>query len=174
MKKTCYYNTLNLLICCIYISRSCVCLMLASSSCSVMKWMFVLLHCILVSSYAAKIYYVLPYNSTNTSCPSEPCATFSHYLQQNNNSLPTLSNVEYRFLPGEHKITKMIVINANNFSLLGTANNSSAFAALQLFTDSVIFNDCTGISIARFVFEFCECTRCNSNGPAIYIISCVD
>ena len=68
----------------------------------------------------------------------------------------------------------MIAINAHNFSLLGTANNSSAFVALKLFTDSVIFNDCTGISIAKFVFELCECTRCNGNEPAIYIISCVD
>ena len=54
-------------------------------------------------STATEVLYVLPDNSTNVSCPSQPCATLSQYLLDNG-TLPVVSNVEYHFLPGEHHI----------------------------------------------------------------------
>ena len=46
------------------------------------------------STAVEQIYYVLPDNSTNTSCMFQPCATLSQYLLDNNGSLPVVSNVE--------------------------------------------------------------------------------
>jgi len=68
---------------------------------------------------APEIFYVLPDNSTNGSCPSQPCATLSQYLMDNNGTLPVVSNVEYHF-PGEHQILANIeLINImNNLNLL--------------------------------------------------------
>ena len=54
-------------------------------------------------STATEVLYALPDNSTNVSCPSQPCATLSQYLLDNG-TLPVVSNVEYHFLPGEHHI----------------------------------------------------------------------
>ena len=60
-------------------------------------------------STANKILYVLPNNSTNTSCTSQPCATLSQYLLDDG-SLPDVENVEYHFLPGEHQVPNDIVL----------------------------------------------------------------
>ena len=67
------------------------------------------------------IFYVLPNNSSNVSCPSQPCATLSQYLLDNNGTLPVVSNVEYHFLPGEHLVTSMMVMrNMSNALLIGS------------------------------------------------------
>ena len=61
-------------------------------------------------SAANKILYVLPNDSTNTSCTYQPCTTLSKYLLDDG-TLPDVTNVEYHFLPGEHQIpanTRMI------------------------------------------------------------------
>ena len=52
---------------------------------------------------ATEILYVLPDNSTNVSCPSQHCATLSQYLLDSG-TLPVVSNVEYHFLLGEHRV----------------------------------------------------------------------
>ena len=137
-----------------------------------MKWTAIVLYCILISSYATKIYYVMPNDSTNTSCPSQPCDTFSHYLQQNDNSMPTISNVEYRFLPGEHNVTKMVVRHAHNISLLGMVEDLSP-VVIKLSTYFAIFDDCTNVSIAKLVLEYSDPTERNDHEPIIYIVSCV-
>ena len=68
-----------------------------------------------------QIFYVLPDNSTNISCPFQPCATLSQYWMDNNGSLPIVSNVEYHFLPGEHHLpTDMILQYLHNFAVLGS------------------------------------------------------
>ena len=51
---------------------------------------------------ATRIFYVSPFGFSNVSCPSQPCAALIDYLEDNNGTLPVVSNVEYRFLPGEH------------------------------------------------------------------------
>ena len=54
------------------------------------------------------MFYVIPDDPTNISCPSQPymCATLSQYLLDNNGTLPVLSNAGYHFLLGEHKFPK--------------------------------------------------------------------
>ena len=76
-------------------------------------------------SSATEIYYVLSDNSTNASCPSQPCATLSQYWLHNG-TLPVVSNVEYHFLPGEHHVpANMVLQNLYNLSIIGTVSNSS-------------------------------------------------
>ena len=78
------------------------------------------------ASTATEILYVLPDNSTSAvSCPSQPCATLSQYVLDIG-TLPVVSNVEYRFLPGEHHVpAKMTLQNIHNFSITGIVSNLS-------------------------------------------------
>ena len=90
---------------------------------------FLVLICLLGNavweSTANKILYVMPDNSTNTSCTSQPCATLSQYLLDDG-SLLNVENVEYHFLPGEHHIpTNIVLKNLHNFSIVGIINKRS-------------------------------------------------
>ena len=62
-----------------------------------------------ISTATTTIIYILPDNSSNISCPSHQCATFSQYFLDND-TLPVVSNVEYHLLPGEHYIISTEVI----------------------------------------------------------------
>ena len=81
-------------------------------------------------SAANKILYVLPNNSTNTSCTYQPCTTLSKYLLDDG-TLPDVANVEYHFLPGEHQIpANMVLKNLHNFSIVGIVGRSSSQVVL--------------------------------------------
>ena len=60
-------------------------------------------------STSTEILYVLPDNSNNVSCPSQPCAMLSQYMLENG-TLPVISNVEYHFLPGDHHVPANMVL----------------------------------------------------------------
>ena len=76
-------------------------------------------------SAANKILYVLPNNSTNTSCAYQPCTTLGRHLLDDG-TLPDVANVEYHFLPGEHQIpANMVLKNLHNFSIVGIVGRSS-------------------------------------------------
>ena len=76
-------------------------------------------------SAANKILYVLPNNSTNTSCTYQPCTTLGRYLLDDG-TLPDVANVEYHFLSGEHQIpANMVLKNLHNFSIVGIVGRSS-------------------------------------------------
>ena len=78
-----------------------------------------------IVAIATKILYVLPDNSTNANCPSQPCATLKQYLLDNS-TLSVVSNVEYHFLPGEHNIPANTVLeDLHNFSIIGIVNKTS-------------------------------------------------
>ena len=88
-----------------------------------------------INNYISNILYVLPDNSTNTSCPFQPCATLSQYLLDNNGSLPVVSNVEYHFLPGEDYVpTNMTLQYLHNFAVLG---NKYSFSLSTIFINSL-------------------------------------
>ena len=81
-------------------------------------WLIFLVY-VISSCTATRILYVLPDDVSDVNCPSQPCATLGQYLLDNG-SLPVLSNVEYHFLPGEHRVVNAINIEeAFNFSLIG-------------------------------------------------------
>ena len=81
-------------------------------------WLLTIVH-VISTCTATEILYVLPDNVSDVNCPSQPCATLGQYLLDNG-SLPILSDVEYRFLPGEHHVVSSINIrDAFNLSLIG-------------------------------------------------------
>ena len=124
----------------------------------VLKFLLAIQICI---STASEILYVLPDNSTDAvSCPSQPCATLSQYLLDNG-TLPVVSNVEYHFLPGEHRVpTNMTIRNLHNFSIIGTVSKPSPLAVLVLVDcpQSYIINiiDSYNVTIANVMLKQCD------------------
>ena len=101
---------------------------------------------------AAEILHVLPNNPTNVSCPSQPCATLSQYLLDNNGTLPVASNVEYHFLPGEHHINNTTILhNLSNFSFSGISNK---FVGLICCSKLYIYNS-KNVTITSIDFMQC-------------------
>ena len=105
------------------------------------------------------LFYILPDDSTNTNCPSQPCATLSHYLL----NMSVMSNVKYLFLSGKHSLSSNITIrHAYNITMVG-ANHSSP---TELFCHSIdaviIFADCFNITITNLVLK-----NCGGTGPII-------
>jgi len=124
-----------------------------------------------------QVLYVLPDNSSNTSCPSQPCATLSQYLLDNNGTLPVVSTVEYHFLPGEHHLSCILMIeNAFNFSMLAYAYTTSSPAVIMcspvshvvilhssnVTIESFIFNGCSGIAHESLSIHSCMLCRMNN------------
>ena len=103
-----------------------------------------------------QIFYVLPDNSTNTSCLFQPCATLSQYLLDNNGSLPVVSNVEYHFLPGEHYVpTDMFLQHLHNVTMTGyqssfSISSSVIISSLQSY---IQVSDSINVSIKGLVFK---------------------
>ena len=94
-----------------------------------------------------KILYVLPDNSTNSSCTYQPCTTLSNYLLDDG-TLPDVANVEYHFLPGEHQIpANMVLKNLHNFSIVGIVGRSSSQVVLVGCVHSYVLK----ISSSHFV-----------------------
>ena len=113
------------------------------------------------SSVSTEILYVVPDNSTNTSCPSQPCATLSQYYSLDNGTLPVESNVEYHFLLREHQVpANMILQNLHNFSIIGTISKPSPLAVLVLVDcpQSYIINiiDSYNVTIANVILKQCD------------------
>ena len=108
-------------------------------------------------STANKILYVMPDNSTNTSCTSQPCATLSQYLLDDG-SLPNVENVEYHFLPGEHHVpTNIVLKNLHNFSIVGIVNKRSLQVVLVGCFHSHILKIYTShyVNIRNVMFKRC-------------------
>ena len=109
-------------------------------------------------SEGTEILYVLPDNLTDvTSCPSQPCATLSHLLD--NGTLPVVSNVEYHFLPGEHHVpANMVLQNLHNFSIIGTVSNLSSpvvlVGCLQGHVINIIYSEL--VTIKNVMFKHCS------------------
>jgi len=122
-----------------------------------MKWyqVFILAAIEFWISTATEIFYVLPDNSTNVSCPSQPCATLSQYLLDNG-TLPVVLNVKYHFLPGEHHVpANMVLQYLNNFSIVGTVCKSSPPVVLvgssQLYVIKI--NKSSNVTITNVMFK---------------------
>ena len=125
-------------------------------------------------STATEILYVLPDNSTNVSCLSQPCAKLSQYLLDNG-TLPVVSNVEYHFLPGEHHVPANIVLqNLCNFSITGTVNNLSSPVVLVGCSKSYVINiiDSHFVNIYNVVFKYCSILLPNKSPIRNVQLSC--
>ena len=106
-----------------------------------------------ISTAAQQVFYVLADNSTNVSCSSQPCATLSQYLLDNNGSLPVVSDVEYHFLPGEHYVpTNIILQYLHNFAITGISGNKSLSTTLIIGLHIKIKNS-TNFTISNVVVK---------------------
>ena len=78
-----------------------------------------------------------------------------------NGTLPVVSNVEYRFLPGEHYVpANMVLQNLYNFSIIGTVSKPSPLAVLVLVDcpQSYIIKiiDSYNVTIANVMLKQCN------------------
>ena len=109
---------------------------------------------------ATDIFYVVPDHSTNFSCTSQPCGTLNQYLLDNG-TLAVVSDIQYHFFPGEHKVTANIVLqNLQNFSFVGSSNTQpTVLACNSQKSIAIVFS--YNVTISNFVFKQCNG---NSNG----------
>ena len=63
----------------------------------------------------AKKYYVIPYQSSNESCPSEPCFTLNHYARHSSRLFTGNGNLSFIFLAGVHNLS-------HDFNIYGAEN----------------------------------------------------
>ena len=126
-------------------------------------------------SAATEIIYVLPDNSTNDSCPSQPCATLSQYWLHNG-TLPVVSNVEYHFLPGEHHVpANMMLQNLHNFSINGTISNSSLPPVLIGCSQSfyvIYISNSSFVNISNVMFKHCKILPKNRTRTNLKLFCC--
>ena len=119
-----------------------------------MNHWFVFILSVISTCTATKILYVLPDNVSDVNCPSQPCATLGQYLLDNG-SLPVLSDVEYRFLPGEHHVVHIInVEKAFNFSLNGIGLSSASLVCRSQSYVGVFLSN--NVTITNLVFDQCN------------------
>ena len=114
---------------------------------------------IFLAKCRAEIFYVLPDNATDTvSCPSQPCATLSQHLLDNH-TLPALSNAEYRFLPGEHYVPDIMILqNLCNISIIGIVSKPSSLVVLVGYQQRYVINivDSHFVIIKNVKFKNCR------------------
>ena len=125
-------------------------------------------------SKANKILYVLPDNSTNTSCTYQPCTTLSNYLLDDG-TLPDVANVEYHFLPGEHQIpANMVLKNLYNFSIVGIVYKGSLQAELVGCFHSQVLRIYTShyVKIKNITFKHCHSTQPSTYLTSLYLSWC--
>ena len=133
---------------------------------------FILTAVLVEISLATEIFYVLPDNSPNISCPSLHCATISQYFLDNG-TIPVVSNVEYRLLPGEHYIITTEITelaNFQNFSMIGVYNDQPQLPSTILFRKDIAILESFNVTITNVVFE--TLLQHNSNLWLILCISC--
>ena len=139
-------------------------------------WLMVLVYLLVVEIQkfrATKVYCIIPDNSINGSCSSESYITLSKYSDR----LPVVTNVEYRFLPGEHQIpANMTLTNLTNFSIIGDVSDSSSPAMLIGCDHSYVLkiSESQNVSIRNIRFERCynPQLQLNSYFTSLYIDKC--
>ena len=141
----------------------------------VIVFSFILTNVEIFMSTATVIFYVLPDNSTNASCPSQPCATLSQYWLHNG-TLPVVSNVEYHFLPGEHHVpANMTLQNLRYFSIIGAIRNSSLPTVLIGCSQSfyiIYIYDSFFVSITNVKFKHCSVLPNNITRTNLKLLCC--
>ena len=87
-----------------------------------MPWSKLLLLLLLIAlsslsgAWCTDYYYVRPTESTNTSCPGQPCLTLNQYNDQSDQYFK--SHVIFRFLPGMHHLEKPVIFKSLQSVLL--------------------------------------------------------
>jgi len=126
---------------------------------------------------AREIFYISPdysvkATSTCARCPSQPCATLSQYLLDNNGTLPVVSNVEYQFLPGKHHVpTNTVLRNLYNCTLAGVTP-LAALVTGNLNQSVLLLTDCYNLTIINLVFDVDEVFYHFDNAAVLVVHTC--
>ena len=110
--------------------------------------------CKIYTCTSIRLFYVLPDNSSNASCPSQPCATLSRYLLNTS----VLSNVKLLFLSGKHSLTSEVKMqHAYNVTMVGIDYDSLAPVIIFCYSAKavVVFVNSSNITIANLMFKNC-------------------
>ena len=127
-------------------------------------------------STAIEIFYVLPDNSPNISCPSHHCATFSQYFLDND-TLPVVSNIEYHLLPGEHYVISTKVVSLGylqNFSMVGLYNKKLQLPSTILVSTDIVIFDSYNVTIKNVIFKIVLPIRFSSDiNVKVQLVVCI-
>ena len=126
-------------------------------------------------STATEIFYVLPDNSFNISCPSHQCATFSQYFLDND-TLPVVSNVEYHLLPGEHYVisTEMILLGyLQNFSLVGLYNKKLHLLSTILISTDIVIVNSYNVTVTNVIFKVSLPFNAGEIDVKVQLVACI-
>ena len=107
------------------------------------------------------LFYVLPDNPANVSCPSQPCVTLSQYLR----NMSGMSNVKFLFLSGEHSLTSNITMNhVRNVTMIGINNDNLGPPSIFCYSPEAVitFSNSVKITISNLAFK-----NCGGLGPTI-------
>ena len=132
-----------------------------------MKCYIVFLVAIIIKIYTCTptgLFYILSDNSTNDSCPSQPCTQLKLLNQHLNISGTSISNVNLLFLSGKHSLTSNIIMqHVYNVTMVGvnSGNIPPAVLSCHFTKTSIGFVNSSNITIANLVFENC--------GPKVYV-----
>ena len=135
----------------------------------------------LLSLCGATVYYVRPTESSNATCPDQPCFTIDYYSKHSDHYIK--SNTEFRFLPGIHRIKKPFVIkDAENIVLEASTKHNDTHPQLvaQFPCQNVIEEDnCITlqlfkhvrvyIHVCRSVLSVTNATQVTINGISISV-----
>ena len=124
-------------------------------------FLFVLMITKVYTSTSTELFYVLPDDATNASCPSHPCVTLSQYLW----NISGMANISLLFLSGNHSLTSTITMQqVYNVTMIGVSYNNSAPAIIicNSAESVVVFINASNIKIANLVFK-----NCGGIGPKI-------
>ena len=105
----------------------------------------VLLYCGSFSSLnliEAEVYYVIPNQSSNESCPSEPCFTLNQYAHDSSRLFTLKTNFSLAFLAGIHNLTQDFIISSAENILFGISGEQTLFSHKSIATINVL-NGCS-------------------------------
>ena len=122
-----------------------------------MLYLFAVMTAIQIKAYtctSSGLFYVLPDDSTNASCPSHPCATLSQYMV----NISGMSHVKFLFLSGKHNLTSNITMrHVGNVTMTGVGHDNLVPATILCNSAKAVmyFNVAFNLTIANLMFQNC-------------------
>ena len=119
---------------------------------------------VLLSPADCEVYYVRGSSSSPdaTPCPPEasPCLTLQEYVDNSTEFLPeNMSDVEFRFLSGEHSLSKPFEVHGGRNVTLRSASDVSVWDGLDVTVNCnrsyFYFKRTTNLSVHRMSFQKC-------------------
>lgn len=119
--------------------------------------LYICYYCTTVTCAGSLLYYVLPTDHKNVSCPQNVCITLNEWIEGNELFMNETSDIKVVLLPGLHIVDttrNMTVIRDIDSIVLTCANGRSAIVQyMNGFT--FVFSDVEVIQISNVVFNSC-------------------